>query len=368
MTSRFAGSPYPYRRNSLNLFRLVLAATVLFAHSFYIAGAGTGPMIHGENLGGWAVAGFFVLSGFLITRSRLRTAPGEFLLHRVARIYPAFLVCLVVTAFLFAPLAALLEHGTLSGFLSTPVTPLQYIWGNITLFIDHYDIGTTLQSVPYPGAWNGSLWTLFYEFLCYILVWLLGGIALFRRNAWMAGIAFVVSLGVWAGVVLGWSERLGLDYTFGLFAKLAPFFLGGAFVYFLVERRGINRLIGIGALVVAIAVIILVPRVGGQLSAPFLAYGLLWLSAVIPQPAWIARNDVSYGFYIYAWPVQQLTVLVGGAALGLPVYIVITIAVTFALAWLSWVLIERRAMSWARPKGDRLRPHPVQQPGDIQTG
>jgi peptidoglycan/LPS O-acetylase OafA/YrhL len=351
------GAPYPYRKNSLNMFRLILAATVLFAHSFYITGMGEGPQIHGENLGGWAVAGFFVLSGFLITRSRLRTAPGEYLLHRIARIFPGFLVCLVVTAFLFAPIAALIEHGTLAGFMSTPVTPLEYIWTNLTLYIDSYTIGTTLQSVPYPGAWNGSLWTLFYEFLCYILVWVLGGIALFRKNAWLAGIAFVLSLAVWIGISL--AERWGLDMSFFLFAKLAPFFLGGALVFFFVERFGVSTVVAVASLLIAATLILAVPRWGGQASAPFLAYGLLWLSTVVPQPGWIARNDVSYGFYIYAWPVQQLTVLLGAAALGLPLYMLIAAAVTFALAWLSWTLVEHRAMAWARPQGGRLRPTPV---------
>lgn len=354
------GMPYPYRRNSLNMFRLVLAALVLFAHAFYIAGRGEGPHLHGENLGGWAVAGFFVLSGFLITRSRLRTKPGDYLLHRIARIFPGFVVCLVVTAFVFAPVAALIEHGTLAGFLSTPVTPLQYIWGNLTLYIDHYAIGTTLQAVPYPGAWNGSLWTLFYEFCCYVLVWLLGGLAIFRRSPVLAGFAFVASVGVWIAVDL--AQRWGLDESFFLLSKLAPFFLGGAFVYFIVERAGINAWVGLGALAVAAALIFLVPRWGGQAAAPFLAYGLLWLSAVVPQPGWIARNDVSYGFYIYAWPVQQLVILVAGAALAFPLYVVITVVLTFCLAWASWVGIERRAMRWVRPvassappEGDRPR-------------
>ena len=357
MRRAFEGAPYPYRKNSLNLFRLILAAMVLFAHSFYITGSGTGPMIHGENLGGWAVAGFFVLSGFLITRSRLRTSAGEYLLHRIARIFPAFLVCLVVTAFAFAPLAALIEHGTLAGFMSTPVTPLEYIWANLTLYIDAYDIGTTLQSVPYPGAWNGSLWTLFYEFLCYMLVWVLGAIALFRKNGWVAGAVYVLSLAVWIGI--GLAQRWGLDPSFALFAKLAPFFLGGAFVFFVVERSGINAIVAAVSLVVALGLIVFVPRWGGQAAAPFLAYGLLWLSSVVRQPAWIARNDVSYGFYIYAWPVQQLAVLLGGAAFGLPVYVLIVLIVTFALAWLSWSIVEHRAMEWARPARKRLRPTPV---------
>lgn len=359
------GTPYPYRDNSLNLFRLILAALVLFAHSWYIAGQGTGPLIQGENLGGWAVAGFFVLSGFLITRSRLRTSPGDYLLHRVARIYPAFIVVLVVTAFVFAPIALLIEQGSLDGFLTTPVTPFQYVWGNVTLYIDHYDIGATLQSVPYPGAWNGSLWTLFYEFVCYIVIWVLGFVAVFRRSPVLVGVLWVASVGLWA--FGGIAHRAGLDVSFDLLSRLLPFFLAGSLMFFVIERIGVNRLLGIAALAVAVGVIVLVPRWGGQAAAPLLAYGLLSLSTWIPQPGWIARNDVSYGFYIYAWPVQQLTVLVGGAALGMPVYILITIAITFALAWLSWIAIERPAMLAVRPaKHERLRPMPAEPPGDIQ--
>ncbi|MFV0319399.1 MAG: acyltransferase family protein [Microbacterium sp.] len=363
VASALKGTAYPYRRNSLNMFRLILAAMVLFAHAFYIAGAGEGPMLHGENLGGWAVAGFFVLSGFLITRSRLRTAAGEYLLHRVARIFPAFITVLIVTAFVFAPIAAVVETGTLQGFLSTAVSPLEYIWTNLALEINSYSIGTTLQSTPYPGAWNGSLWTLYYEFLCYVLIWVLGGIGLYRRSPVFAGVAWLLSVLLWIGI--GLAERLGLDNSFFLFAKLLPFFLGGALIYFLIERIGPDPLLGSGALVVGAVLIFAIPRWGGQLAAPLLAYGLLWLSSILPQPRWIAQNDVSYGFYIYAWPVQQLTVLFGGAAFGLPLYICITVVVTLLLAWLSWVCIERPAMLWARPKGDRLRP-PATLPGDIR--
>lgn len=346
MLQALRGVPFPYRENSLNLFRLVLAGLVLFAHSWYIAGRGVGPQLHGENLGGWAVAGFFVLSGFLITRSRFRTGAGDYLLHRVARIYPAFLVCLLATAVIFGPIAALIENGTLAGYVSTPVTPLQYVWGNLGLNIMSYDIGATLNTVPYPNAWNGSLWTLYYEFLCYLLVWVLGAWAVFRKSLVPAAVAFALSVVVWMNI--GLAERAGLDGSFVLLFKLLPFFLGGALAFLLIERYGINLWIAVGALVVAVALIIGIPGWGGQISSPFLAYGLLYLSSVIPQPRWISRNDVSYGFYIYAWPVQQLVVLMGGTRWGMLVYILITIVGTVILAALSWFLIERPSMRRVR--------------------
>lgn len=343
------GQPYPYRQNSLNMFRLVLAGLVLVAHSFHIAGRGDGPSIQGENLGGWAVAGFFALSGFLITGSRLKHTAGNYIMHRVARIFPAFIVCLVVTAFVFAPIVALVERGTLAGFMSTPTTPLQYVWGNAGLHINHYDISGTLATVPYPSAWNGSLWTLYYEFLCYITIWILGAFVLFRRfPITVLGVLFAASVTAYANLEL--VRRLGLDGDFELFVRLLPFFLGGAIVHFVIQRHGISPVIAVGSLVLTVALIALVPRWGGQLSAPLLAYGLLYLATVVPQPAFIARNDISYGFYIYAWPVQQLLVLAGAASFGLPLYILLAALITAGLAYLSWVAVERPALQVVRPR------------------
>lgn len=339
---------FPHRRNSLNLFRLILAAAVLFAHAFYITGNGTGPMLYGENIGGWAVAGFFVLSGFLITGSRLRHTTGEFLVHRIARIYPAFLVCLVLTALVFAPIAGLLERGELGAFFTTPVTPLEYIWGNLGLEVRSYTISWTLQTVPYPGAWNGSIWTLYYEFLCYIIVWTLGFFAIFRKSVWFPVALWVVSVGVYA--TMGFWLRLGLDQNFSLLFKLLPFFMGGVVAYVIFERWGMRTPVGIGCLVGALAIIFLVPGYGGQLAAPFLAYGLLWLSTVIRQPAIIAKHDVSYGFYIYAWPTAQLLVLLGVAGWGVWAFMGVNVLVTLAFATASWLLIERPVMRATRRK------------------
>ncbi|WP_350226555.1 acyltransferase family protein [Microbacterium suwonense] len=290
------------------------------------------------------------MSGFLITRSRLRSKAGDYLLHRATRIFPAFIVCLIVTAVLFGPLAMLIQYGSLQGYATTAVTPVEFVWSNITLYMNEYSIGRTLSELPYPAVWNGSLWTLYYEFLCYVLVWCLGALAWFRRSAVLSLIIFVVATAAHASGSL--LTALGLDGSFVLFAKLAPFFLGGACVYFVIERLGVNQWLGVSSLAIAAAQILAIPHWGGQASAPFLAYGLLWLATIIPQPRWVGTNDVSYGFYIYAWPVQQLLVLIGlGAgdgALGFVVYNLVAILVTFSLAWLSWTLIERPAMNRIR--------------------
>lgn len=337
---------FPYRDNSLNLFRLILAFLVLFAHGFYIVGRADSPGFNGENLGGWAVIGFFVISGFLITRSRFRTDAGTFLLHRIARIIPAFIVCLLVTALVFGPIAQFLTQGTIVGYFTTDPTPLEYIWGNFFLHIDHYQIGTSLSTVPYPNAWNGSLWTLYFEFLCYLSVWVLGGLAVYRRSISLVASLWAVSVLVRIAVAVGVTG--GLDEDFALFTRLLPYFLGGSLIYLVVHRWGLIPLVGIVCIPVAAVLMVFVPTAGGPIAAPLIGYALLYLSTLIPQPAWIARNDVSYGFYIYAWPVQQLVVIVGGASLGMGMYLAITTVVTFVLGWLSWILVERHFIRIAR--------------------
>jgi peptidoglycan/LPS O-acetylase OafA/YrhL len=60
------------------------------------------------------------------------------------------------------------------------------------------------------------------------------------------------------------------------------------------------------------------------------------------------RNDLSYGVYIYAFPIQQLLASFGLARLNPIVFFVIATAATVPLAALSWFLVERRAISLKR--------------------
>ncbi len=337
---------FPYSTNSLNLLRLVLAAVVLFAHSFYILGRGIGPQFQGENLGGWAVMAFFGLSGFLICRSRLRTTAGDYLFHRVARIYPAFIVALVVTAVIFGPLSLLLDGRGLAGYLGVPVTPFQFVWGNSGLTVSSYGIGDTLSTVPYPGVWIGSLWTLRYEFMCYLVMWVVGSSIFAKIRTGAIAAMYPLSVLLFVATLVAGEERVGAD--FAQFARLLPFFAAGALVYLVVDRYGIVAPLGLGAIALAVIMMVLVPALGGQLAAPLLVYGLLALSIVIRQPRWVARNDISYGFYIFAWPVQQLAVLMLGPSTPFVLYLVVCCAGTGLLAWASWVWVERPSMRIAR--------------------
>ena len=337
------GSPLNPRKNSLNLIRLILALSVLVHHAWPLSGSSNGPSFAGETLGGWAVEGFFGISGYLITGSRFSHSLGNYLVHRITRIMPAVLACLIVVAGIFGPLGYWASTGHLRGYLSTPSTPFNYVFGNLFLQMNQYGVAGTPAGVPYPGAWDGSLWSLYYEFLCYLIVAVLGIFLLVRKSPWPLTIAFGVSVGVFAAApYLGaYTEGNG---GFTLLFQVLPFFLGGAVLHAWKHRIGIHWLLGLVSLILAISLAALVPRWGGQLAGIFVAYFILWVSSWLPTPKLIAKNDVSYGVYIYAFPVQQILAVYSVHLAGLPIYIIAAIVITLPLAIASWTFIERPAM------------------------
>ena len=295
------------RDNSLNAVRLVLALLVLVAHSYYIAGVGKGPELHGENLGGFAVFGFFTISGYLITGSRFTNGFATYLVHRLARLMPAFWVCLVVVVTFFAPIGFWRAHGTLEGYLTTPRTPLDHLVSNWFLRISFFDVAGTPTGVPYPGAWNGSLWSLYVEFVCYLIIGALGFVAIVRRSALVMGLLFAGSVYAQAHSATLMSYFSGNGDAF-FQIKLLPFFLGGALLYMVRDRVPLHWA---GAAVAAAVTAVLVVQVEGwgmQAAAPFAVYVILWVASVVPSPRLVQRHDISYGVYIYAFPVQQLLV------------------------------------------------------------
>lgn len=175
--------------NSIGFLRFLLATLVVFSHCYDLGGFGEEPLrsfTHAVySFGELAVAGFFVLSGYLITQSYNNTqALGRFLWHRILRIFPAFWVCLIVTATIFGPLTYLITYSHVAGYLRwAPTGPIHYITANFFLQIQQWGIDGLLSSVPHPVAFDGSLWTLHNEFTCYCFVAVLGFMGARR---WMA--------------------------------------------------------------------------------------------------------------------------------------------------------------------------------------
>ncbi len=322
------------RHNALNFVRLVLAAAVVFGHSWSIGGFSQTAY---SWLGDWAVSGFFAISGFLIAGSRMRLPFWTFTLHRSLRIYPAFWVCIVLVALVAAPLSTLI-----SGERYELGSGLAYVWKNFTLWVFQYGIEATLMTVPFPGTWNAPLWTLKYEFAAYMLAALLLTATWVRRHAFsVVSSLFVVVAGAAAfAVASGISSDLILNGS-----RLGSFFLAGMVIYFVSEKIKL-RLIYLAVALAVFGALVAVEwqSLAGQL--PF-AFIVLWLGARLPIRVGV-ENDISYGVYIWAWPVQQYLALLGTQWLGPWGSAIAALLLTIPLAWASWKLVESPAMNLRR--------------------
>lgn len=359
------------RRNSVNALRLGLAGLVLVSHTLKLHG-GADPLGRltggGVDLGTVAVDGFFALSGYLIVGSFLGSpTTGRYLWRRALRILPGFWVCLLVTTFVLLPLAQLLGYGTLAGFpLTGEQSALSYLTGNAGLFIRQFEVDGLLGG----GTVNGSLYTLFYEFLCYLGIAALGILGLLRTRTWPL---LAVTAAVWlfaVSEILTGAAFTSRSTTLDIALRFGLMFLAGAALHRLARHVPMGWAGGVVAALALTQAVALAVLIGSDpvstlvyltIAPPAVAY-LVLLAGTQPGLHRIgARRDLSYGLYVYAWPVQALILLVGARAWPVPVYGVVSLAVALLLAWASWTWIEAPALrlkSWTPGWLRRTPPEP----------
>ena len=324
------------RLNNFNLLRMLAATAVLVSHAWPLSlGTKTTEPLEletGYKLGTTAVTLFFATSGYFIVKSFLkRDTLADFVIARFFRIVPALLFMLILSVMVLGPLATRLPISTFLWEWHT----WTYLPHNLLLRNPQWELPGVFTANPGGAAINGSLWTLYYEVLCYGMVVLFGYAALLRpQTYWM-----VVGATIIAAVLVPQSEKGGtLALTSILFL---PFALGGAaYVY-----RAFLPLSGwLTFLLVGAAVLGLRTPAYPVLHALALSYLAIWFGFSLPWLRGYSRlGDYSYGMYIYAYPIEQIVAwLVPGST----PWTVISLALplTLMLAIASWTLIERPAL------------------------
>lgn len=343
------------RNNALNAWRLVLATGVILCHSWPLTGRHVSFEPAHQLLRDVWVDGFFAISGFLITWSWFRH-PGirNFFIARGLRILPGLWVCLVVTAFVIAPLGVAIQGGDV-GRLLLSFEPITYVLANSAVMMLKTDVGGTPLGVPWPGQWDGSLWTLAFELMCYVAIAAFGAAGLLRRR-WLIPALLVLTL--WWSASLGPATGFSEDppdpgrhvdpAAMTLFiqqstARFAVMFLAGALLYQL--RNVIPARLSLAAVAVGVVLASSVLPNYRLVAAIPLAYALVVSGALI-RTKWLnLRTDLSYGVYIYAWPVQQVLVISGLAFLNPFVFAVVAAIATLPLAALSWYVVEKPSLA-----------------------
>jgi peptidoglycan/LPS O-acetylase OafA/YrhL len=342
------GAALSGRDNALGFVRLVLALLVIVGHTTPLGGFSADD---GNQLGGLMVGGFFLMSGYLIAESRVRLAWGRFLWHRALRIMPGFWVCLVVTAVVIAPLTALVSGDTWHAG-----SALGYVVLNSTLHMTQPGIADTLTTASYPEVWNGSLWSLEYELAAYLGCAVVLGATLTRRHASRL-------LPLLAGAVLvAWpvAAGLGLDAPRLLTGMwLAAYFLTGMALWSWRDKVPASAPLAAVCAVAAGVLAYVGTTVAISVMAAPLAYLLMWAAARLPTRIG-SRRDLSYGIYIYGFPIQQAVAATGvPERLGWIGMLVVSLLVVVPVAWLSWTFVEKPALDL---KNVRRRPKPVPAP------
>ncbi len=334
------GAGFDPRNNALNAIRLVLALLVIVWHSFPLSGHEVSFAPIRQVLGRISVDAFFAISGYLIVASWVRTPKfWPFLRARLLRIFPAFWVSLIITAVVIAPISVLIRGAQPDPAFWSGAA--RYVINNAALWVDHFDIAGTPVDVAYPAVWNGSMWTLAWEFLCYLGVLVLGLLGLFRRR-WVVPLLFGLAL---AGVL---ATSYGPVHNFWLNngSHFGVMFLAGTIIYQFQDRIPLNNRL----IILAVALLIgsaWLPDYRVVAALP-IAYLMIAAGARGTHPRLQVRNDFSYGTYIFAFPLQQLLATAGAASFGVPLFCLAGIAVTLPLAALSWFWVEKPALRLKR--------------------
>ena len=293
---------------NFDIMRLVAALLVVVSHTFPLAGQAPFRIMGVEDLGALGVSVFFVISGYLVSASYERD-PKAYLLKRILRIEPGLIASLVVTVGLLALVT------TAPAAEYWPAAAM-YVLRNALLYPATYALPGVFQDVPFAGVVNGVLWTLRLEFTFYIVLMLI-----------RARLQLVLALLAVCAVVFvtmtfthpHWAEEKLTRITF-LGARNGLLFFAGAALQ--LSRRKVPLWLG-GVSAVAFPFL-------GPLALPTAVLGLA-------RPGKLPA-DLSYGVYIYAFPIQQVLAAYGQLNLATAVLGVLPFAVA------SWFLVERPAL------------------------
>ena len=159
------------RENNFGALRLLLAMLVIVSHSPELVDGNRSREILARvvgsfSLGEVAVDGFFLVSGYLITKSWVQSRGiASYLSKRVFRIVPAYLVAFLLCVLVVAPLAGAVESP------ASPPTALRLVSEMIWLSPPH--LAGAFAGLHNPLL-DGSMWTIAYEFRCYLAVIVVG--------------------------------------------------------------------------------------------------------------------------------------------------------------------------------------------------
>jgi peptidoglycan/LPS O-acetylase OafA/YrhL len=354
------------RLNSFNALRLLLAFIVLIGHTGATSGNEFNFQLGKIPLTFLSVYCFFVLSGYLITPGLITSGGFNYIVRRMARIYPAYIGVILVVGFVISNL-----WQTMTPVKSFSLfNQIQYFAFNILpppgLFnqeskMVNFLVGQPI-SVPLRGITNGSLWSLTLEFMAYLALLIL---FIFSRKieksfySILFWTLFIVYIWAIIAAVIFDTYTLRNPTIFEAVLLKWPYlfcFLFGAFLSLTKKKKWDSNPISFLALI-----LFLVSTTQPLFFAIFGVFCLTIFVVNLGESKIFARLplrvDISYGIYLYHWPVQQTLAQSIQIKQNLILFICLSIFFTSLLAYASAKLIEgpsqRMAKVWITERQSR---------------
>jgi peptidoglycan/LPS O-acetylase OafA/YrhL len=322
------GDAFDHKANNFHAIRLLAALAVIYGHSYALTGSQGGDIflrtVGFKFIGGVAVDIFFALSGFLISASLSRSTVRHYITSRCLRIFPALTVALVICTFVLGPIVT-----TEKFYFNNPQT-WNYFFSNLLMTHTEYRLPGVFEELRDNGV-NGSLWSLPIEFRLYFIMLLISLTGLLRRERFATFAIICMLVGLYASTRCPWL------IAYNNWLDASAFFLAGCYLWVyryevILSYWGVIFFLG--------AAVALHGSAAFYVAYFAVTCYLLFFLAFCMKFTLIRRTDISYGVYLYGWPVQQC-VISACTGQGAMFNTVVSGAITIVIASLSWQFIER---------------------------
>lgn len=337
--------------SKFDFYRGVSAVVVVLAHAcqvfLYNIELVSDYKFYISNLAVFAVVLFFLLSGFLVTKSIISNYRKysrfdwiDYLSSRLARIYPPFIFSMVVVFFVYLVICWLGLPGSAINPFSEKISSS---FGREIYSISVREYFSSFLMMGGLHSLNGPLWSLYYEFQLYILAMLLS-CGLLNKKVVPLMTFFVLF------ILLFYLRVEFLVYSF-------IWFLGASIALFGARQWCKRLLLVFGSL----GFILVVTVAGFGLHENYFWGGEFWFVGVLSMAIlfsiiifymdfafsgiFVRVADFSYTLYIVHFPLMSFTLSVavllgegdslwwGGAVIG--------VSLSFVISWVAARYLER---------------------------
>ena len=332
-------------RNNFNFLRIFAAILVAITHSYAVTGHADTEILHQLTDGKFYLSSiglyiFFFTSGYLVSLSAANSKSSwVFTKKRLLRIYPALITVVIVSVFIAGPL--LTKFSVREYFTNSDTW--KYLWTSSGFKIRFRLPGVFEQSGFAMAGFNGSLWSISLELELYTLLFILLVTGVFRKKKWLI-VLFIVL--ICSSLLL---SNLNRQFTLMPNEKnlllAAAFLFGGLLQTEFIPKKYYRYLFVASGLLLFLRIPGIIPIdllldevIFFSLATYFIAFTKLFTIKI--------KNDISYGVYIYTFPLQQLFFQLSGFSQSVIMNLLLALGSSCIFAFLSWIYIEKPALKY----------------------